>query len=68
MGEKRNVYRLLVGKPEGKRPLGRPRRMWIDNINMDLLEIGLSVVDWIGLAQDRYRCERGNEPSGSIKC
>jgi hypothetical protein len=50
MGEKRNVYRLLVGKPEGKRPLGRPRRRWIDKINMDLLEIGLSVVDWIGLA------------------
>jgi hypothetical protein len=45
MGEKRNVYRLLVGKPEGKRPLGRPRRRWIDNIRMDLLEIGLSVVD-----------------------
>jgi hypothetical protein len=54
-GEKRNVYRLLVGEPEGKRPLGRPRRRWIDNIKMDLLEIGLSVVDWIGLAQDRYR-------------
>jgi hypothetical protein len=50
MGEK-----LLVGKPGGNRPLGRPRRRWIDNINMDLLEIGLSVVDWIGLAQDRYR-------------
>jgi hypothetical protein len=45
MGEKRNVYRLLVGKPEGKRPLGRPRCRWIDNINMDLLEIGLRVVD-----------------------
>jgi hypothetical protein len=53
MGEKRNVYRLLVGKPEGKRPLGRPR--WMDNIKMDLLEIGVNVVDWIGLAQDRYR-------------
>jgi hypothetical protein len=50
-----NVYRLLVGKPEGKRPLGRPRRMWMDNIKMDLLEIVLNVVDWIGLAQDRYR-------------
>jgi hypothetical protein len=47
-GEK-NVYRLLVGKPEGKRPLGRPRRRWIDNIKMELLEIGLSVVDWIVL-------------------
>jgi hypothetical protein len=55
MGEKRNVYRLLVGKPEGKSPLGRPRRRWIDSIKMDLLEIGVNVVDWIGLAQDRYR-------------
>jgi hypothetical protein len=55
MGEKRNVYRLLVGKPEGKRSLGRPRHRWIDDIKMDLLEIGLSVVDWIGLVQDRYR-------------
>jgi hypothetical protein len=55
MGEKRNVYRLLVGEQEGKTPLGRPRRRWIDGIKMDLLEIGLSVVDWIGLAQDRYR-------------
>jgi hypothetical protein len=55
MGEKRNMYSLLVGKPEGKRPLGRPRRRWIDNIKMDLLQIGLNVVDWIGLAQDRYR-------------
>jgi hypothetical protein len=45
MGEKRKVYRLLVGKPEGKRPLGRPRGRWIDNIKMDLLEIGLSVVE-----------------------
>jgi hypothetical protein len=54
-GEKMNVYRLLVGKPKGKRPLGIPRRRWIHNIKMDLLEIGLSVVDWIGLAQDRYR-------------
>jgi hypothetical protein len=56
MGEKRNVYRLLVGKPEGKRPLERPRRRWIYNIKMELLEIGLSVADRIGLAQDRYRC------------
>jgi hypothetical protein len=54
MGEKRNVYRLLVGKPQGKRPLGRPRRRWIDNITMKLLEIELNVVDWIGLAPDRY--------------
>jgi hypothetical protein len=55
MGEKRNVYRLLVAKSEGKRPLGRPRLRWMDNIKMDLLEIGLDVVDWIGLDQDRYR-------------
>jgi predicted small integral membrane protein len=55
MGEKRKVYRLLVGKPEGKRPLGRPRRRWIDNIKMNLLEIGFIVVGWIGLDQDRYR-------------
>jgi hypothetical protein len=55
MGEERNMYRLLVGKPEGKRPLGRPRRRWIDNIKMDLSKIGLNVVDWIGLAEDRYR-------------
>jgi hypothetical protein len=55
MGAKRNVYRFLVGKPEGKRSLGRPRRMWINHIKMDLLEIGLSGVDWIGLTQDRYR-------------
>jgi hypothetical protein len=51
MGEKRNMYRLLVGKPEGKRPLGRTRRRWIDNIKMDLLEIGVSVccgLDWFG--------------------
>jgi hypothetical protein len=55
MGQKRNVYRLLVRKPEGKRPLRRPRRRWIYNIKMDLLEIGMGIVDWIGLAQDRYR-------------
>jgi hypothetical protein len=52
-GEKRNVYRFLVGKPEGKRPLGRPSRRWVDNIKMDLLEIGWGGVDWIALAQDR---------------
>jgi hypothetical protein len=54
MGEKMNMNRLLVGKPEGKRPLGRPRRRWIDNIKMDILEVGLNAVDWICLAQDRY--------------
>jgi hypothetical protein len=53
MGEK-NVYRLLVGKPEGIRPIERPRRRWIDNIKTDLVEIGFGVVDWIGMAQDRY--------------
>jgi hypothetical protein len=53
MEKKRNAYRLLVGKPEGKRPLGRPRRRWVDNIEMDLLEIGWGGVDWIGLSQDR---------------
>jgi hypothetical protein len=55
MGEKRNTYRLLVGKSEGKRPLGRQRRRWVDNIRMNLGEVGWSDVDWIGLAQDRNR-------------
>jgi hypothetical protein len=55
MGEKRNMCWLLVGKPEGKRSLGRPRCRWIDNIKMNPLEIGLNVVDWIGLTQDQYR-------------
>jgi hypothetical protein len=50
MGEKKKVYRLLVGKPEGKRPLGRLRRRWVDNIKMDLLENRLNVGDWIDLA------------------
>jgi hypothetical protein len=54
-GKKRNVYRLLVGKSEGRRPLGRPRRRWVDNIRMDLVEIGWGGVEWTGLAQDRYR-------------
>ena len=55
MGEGRGVYRVLVGKPEGKRPLGRPRRRWEDNIRMDLQEVGLGYEDWIGRAQDRDR-------------
>jgi hypothetical protein len=55
MGEKRNVYRLLVGKPEGRRPLGRPRRRWVDNIRMDLVEVGWRGVDCSGLARDRDR-------------
>jgi hypothetical protein len=53
IGEKRNVYRLFVGKPEGKRSLGRPKRGWLDNIRMDLADVGWGGVDWIGLAQDR---------------
>ena len=53
MGEERRVYRALLGKPEGKRPLGRPRRRWVDNIRMDLQEVGCGYMDWIGLAQDR---------------
>jgi hypothetical protein len=52
MGEKRNAYRIL-GKPEGKRPVGRPRRRWVDNIIMDLREIGWDGMDWMNLAQDR---------------
>jgi hypothetical protein len=55
MGEERKVYKVLVGKPEGKSPLGRPRRSWKNMIRMDLREIGLGVVDWIRLAQDRDR-------------
>ena len=49
------MYRVLVGKPEGKRPLGRPRFRWMDNIRMDLQEVGCEYVDWIGVAQDRDR-------------
>ena len=55
MREERGVYRVLVGKPEGKRPMGRPRRRWVDNIRMDLQEVGCGYMDWIGLAQDRDR-------------
>ena len=55
MGEERSVYRVLVGKPEGKRPPGRPRRRWVDNIRMDLQEVGCGYMDWIGLAQHRDR-------------
>jgi hypothetical protein len=54
-GEKRNAYRILVGKPEGKRPLGRPRRRWVDNIKIDVREIGWDDIDLINLAQDRDR-------------
>jgi hypothetical protein len=55
MGERRGLYRVLLGKPEGKRQLGRPRPRWEDNIKMDLQEVGCGVVDWIDLAQDRGR-------------
>ena len=71
MGERRIVYRALVGKPEGKRPLGRPRRRWENNIKMDLRGVGCGDIDWIELAQNRDMagtCECGNEPLGPIKC
>ena len=55
MGEERGLYRVLVGKPEGKRPLGRPRRGWVDNIRMGLQEVVCGYMDWIGLAQGRDR-------------
>ena len=55
MGEERGVYRVLVGKPEGKRPLGRPRPTWVDNIKTDLQEMGCWYIDWTGRAQDRDR-------------
>ena len=55
MGKGRGVYRILVGKPEGRRPLGRPRRRWEDNIRMDLREVGCGCGDWMELAQDRDR-------------
>ena len=52
------MYRVLVGKPEGRRPLGRPRHRWVDNIRLDLQEVGFGYMDWIGLAQDRDRWHR----------
>jgi hypothetical protein len=55
MGEKRDAYRIFMGKPERRRPLGRPRPRWVDNIKMDLGEVGWGDVDWIGLTQDRNR-------------
>jgi hypothetical protein len=70
MGENRNACKSLVRKPEGKRPLGRPRHRWMDNIKKHLLEIGWGGVDWITLAQhrDKSSCECGYEPSSTIKC
>jgi len=55
MGEEKGVYSVLVGKPDGRRPLGRPRRRWADNIRTDLQEVGRGYMDWIGLTQDRDR-------------
>ena len=55
MDEERGVYRILLGKPEGRRPLGRPRFRWVDNNRMDLQEVGCGCIEWIGLAQDRDR-------------
>jgi len=55
MGQRRGVYRVLVGKPEGKRPLGRPRNRWVDNIKMDLQKVGYGGMDWMELARDRDR-------------
>jgi hypothetical protein len=68
--ERRDVYRVLVGKPEGKRPLARPRSRRENNIKMDLQEVGCGGMDWIELAQGQVAgtCECGNEPSGSVKC
>jgi hypothetical protein len=71
MAEKRNAYRILVGNPEGKRPMGRPRCKWVDIIKMDLREIRWDGTAWIDLAQDRDKwegsCEHGKEPLSSIK-
>jgi hypothetical protein len=66
MGEKMNAYRILVGKPEGKRPLGRPRRRWVNSVKMDL-RYGLDRYD-SGEGPVDGSCEHGNEPSDSIKC
>jgi len=68
MGEEMGAYKVLLGKPEGRRPLGRPRRRWVDNIRMDLQEVGCDYMDWIGLAEVAEACECGNEPSDSVKC
>ena len=66
MEQSRNAYKVLVGKPEGKRPLGRPRRRWKDNIKMDLTELGCDPRDWIALAEDRDQCKGNNHPTGSL--
>jgi hypothetical protein len=69
MGEKRNTYGILVGKPQGKRPLVRRKRRWVDNVNMDLGEIVWGCMDWIDWLRIRTRegsCEHGDKPSGSM--
>ena len=72
VGEERGVYRFLVGKPEGRRPLGRPRDRWVGNIRTDLQDVGCGYMDWIELAQDRDRwrplVSAVMNPSGSVKC
>ena len=68
MWQKRNAYKLLVGKPGGRRPLGRPMHRWEDNIQVELQEIEWESVDWIYLRHMVGSCERGNESLGSIKC
>jgi len=72
MGDRRGVYRFLVGKPEGRRPLGRRKRRWEDHIKLDPQEVGCGDMDWIYVVQDGYKvagtCDCGNEPSGSVKC
>jgi hypothetical protein len=67
MGEKRKAYRILVGKLEVKKPLGRPRRRWVDNNKIDLIKLGSDGVDWIDVAEEGS-CEHGADPSCSIKC
>jgi hypothetical protein len=67
MGKKRNAYRLLMGKPGGKRSLGRPRHRYLNNIELDPREIEWGGIEWISVVQYR-NCEYGNEPSGFIKC
>jgi len=67
MGERRGVYSVLVGKPEGKGPLWRPRHRWEDSIKMELQEVGCGIMDWIE-GEVAGTCDLGNEPSGSILC